>query len=278
MEIIKKLSEREKNLLFILFIFIILFFSYQFGYVKLTGKADALSTENLELSVKLNDLKQKDVAKEKYIEETNQMTADTQDMLNHLAASMTQDKSTIFVTKLEKEAEMIVSAISFGDTTQIYDSKQAMDTTNQTANDATNGTSNDTTNGTSSDTANGTSSDTANGTSGDTTNDASGNTSTMSGTAEGNGLKGYQSSITINYQTSYSGLKKAIDFINNYYEKMRIQSITAAFDSTTGNLTGTIIIDLFMLSGEGREAEPFDINGIEIGTDNIFGTFELPVK
>lgn len=59
---------------------------------------------------------------------------------------------------------------------------------------------------------------------------------------------------------------------------MRIQSITAAFDSTTGNLTGTITIDLFMVSGEGREAELFDIYGIDLGTDNIFGTFELPVE
>lgn len=243
MEIIKKLSEREKNLLFILLIFIILFCSYQFGYVKLTGKIDTLSSENLELSVKLNDLKQKDVAKEKYIEETDKMLADTQDMFNHLATSMTQDKNTIFVTKLEKEADMIVSAISFGDITHIYDSNRVMDnTTDQTANETSNG------------------------------------SDTTDVTAEGKGLKGYQSSITINYQTNYGGLKKAIDFINNYHEKMRIQSITAAFDSTTGNLTGTITIDLFMVSGEGREAELFDIYGIDLGTDNIFGTFELPVE
>ena len=243
MEIIKKLSEREKNLLFILLIFIILFCSYQFGYVKLTGKIDTLSSENLELSVKLNDLKQKDVAKEKYIEETDKMLADTRDMFNHLATSMTQDKNTIFVTKLEKEADMIVSAISFGDITHIYDSNRVMDnTTDQTANDTSNG------------------------------------SDTTDVTAEGKGLKGYQSSITINYQTNYGGLKKAIDFINNYHEKMRIQSITAAFDSTTGNLTGTITIDLFMVSGEGREAELFDIYGIDLGTDNIFGTFELPVE
>jgi hypothetical protein len=243
MEIIRKFSDREKNLLFILLIFIILFFSYQFGYVKLTEKADALNSENLELSVKLNDLKQKDVAKEKYIEETNRMIADTQDMSNHLAASMTQDKNTIFITKLEKEADMIVSAISFGDVSQIYDSNRAMNnTTDQTA------------------------------------DDTSSVPETADSAAEGKGLKGYQSSITINYQTNYGGLKKAIDFINNYQEKMRIQSITAAFDSTTGNLTGTITIDLFMLIGEGREAEPFDINGIDLGTDNIFGTFELPVE
>ncbi|WP_281532851.1 hypothetical protein [Anaerocolumna aminovalerica] len=243
MEIIKKLSEREKNLLFILLIFIILFCSYQFGYVKLTGKIDTLSSENLELSVKLNDLKQKDVTKEKYIEETDKMLADTQDMFNHLATSMTQDKNTIFVTKLEKEADMIVSAISFGDITHIYNSNRVMDnTTDQTANETSNG------------------------------------SDTTDMTAEGKGLKGYQSSITINYQTNYGGLKKAIDFINNYHEKMRIQSITAAFDSTTGNLTGTITIDLFMVSGEGREAELFDIYGIDLGTDNIFGTFELPVE
>ncbi len=250
MEVIRKLSEREKNLLFILLIFIILFFSYQFGYVKLTEKTDALSSENLELNVKLNDLKQKDVAREKYMEETNKMIADTQNMFNHLASSMTQDKNTIFVTKLEKEAGMIVSAISFGDINEIYDSKEMANSTNQTAN----------------------------GTSKDTSSDTSNVENTADVTAEGNGLKGYQSSITINYQTNYGGLKKAIDFINNYHEKMRIQSITAAFDSTTGNLTGTITIDLFMLSGGDRETEPFDINGIELGTDNIFGTFELPVE
>ncbi|NLZ82852.1 MAG: hypothetical protein GX915_04215 [Clostridiales bacterium] len=245
MEIINKLSQKEKNLIFLLAIMIILIVSYHFGFVRLNDKTDALYSENIELNTKLADLQEKAANKKSYIEETEQMTEEIDTMLTHLASSMNQEKSTMYITELEEYAKMNVSAITFGDITEVYSSSKA-------ANSEEGGSETE-----------------ENGTQAEQSEDAS---------KEQAKYKGYKSNITINYQTNYAGLKSAIDHINQYKEKMRIQSLTAAFDNTTGNLTGTISIDIFALIGEGRTAEPVDIYGVNIGSDNIFGTFELPVE
>jgi hypothetical protein len=58
---------------------------------------------------------------------------------------------------------------------------------------------------------------------------------------------------------------------------MNISDLTAAFDSTTGNLAGTMTIHLYAVNGTGKKYLEPQIAGLDIGTDNIFGTFELPV-
>ncbi len=259
MDLINKLSQKEKNLIFLLSIMIILIVSYRFGFVSLNDKADALYKENIELNTKLADLQQKAANKKIYIEETKQMTKEVDTMLAHLGSSISQEKSTMYITELEEYAKMNVSAITFGDITEVYSSNKA--TNSEEGNSETDATANE-----NESTDNVTE---ENGTQAEQSEDV---------TEEQAKYKGYKSNITINYQTNYAGLKSAIDYINQYKEKMRIQSLTAAFDNTTGNLTGTISIDIFALLGEGRMIEPVDVYGVSIGTDNIFGTFELPVE
>ncbi|ROR30639.1 hypothetical protein EDD66_102293 [Mobilisporobacter senegalensis] len=254
MEFINKLSQKEKNLIFILFILVILLVSYRFGFVYLTNKTDALHSENIELSTKLADLQQKVANKDKYAEETNQMTGEITHMLNNLSTSISQEKSTVFVTELEENAKMNVSAVTYGEVSEVYSQGQAAAGQEEASDgDVT-------------------------ATDPEITNETVPVESTGEQVGKQSELKGYKSNITINYQTNYAGLKSAIDYINKYKEKMRIQSLTAAFDSTTGNLTGTLSYDVFALLGEGREEESVYINGVNIGKDNIFGTFELPVE
>lgn len=91
-------------------------------------------------------------------------------------------------------------------------------------------------------------------------------------------IAGYQMTMNLSYQTTYDGLKKGIDFINKNDNKMNISDITAAFDNTTGNLTGTMTIIKYALDGTGKTFENVIIDGVQLGTENIFGTFELPVE
>ena len=70
----------------------------------------------------------------------------------------------------------------------------------------------------------------------------------------------------------------------NYYEngnlkdkeKMNITDISAAFDNTTGNLTGTLTISLYALAGIKKGEEEVSIPGIGLGMDNIFDSIEIP--
>lgn len=92
-----------------------------------------------------------------------------------------------------------------------------------------------------------------------------------------NAMEGYQSTVLIDFRSSYDGLKKSIDYINQYGEKSTIDEITISYDSETGNLGGTLSISSYHLMGPGRYYSDPVIGGVDIGMDNIFGTIDLPV-
>lgn len=100
------------------------------------------------------------------------------------------------------------------------------------------------------------------------------------GTEEGeeNGLNtdgpytGYQMSVNISYSTTYPGIKRVIDMINKHKNKVRIQTISAAYDNTTGDLTGSMTLNFYAIGGSGKKYKAPEIKGIPLGLDNIFGT------
>lgn len=248
MEIINKLSAKEKNLLFVLLTVLILFGSYQLGFQKYTEKSEHLSEENAVLILKLNELQEKAVNKEKYIQETKDMEGETDMMLSHFPTTLTQEKNTIFVTHLESYAEMKVSSISFADNSEFYSLANTQDSTagsDENIEEAV---------------------------------DTSAETESTDGSvADDTMITGYKTTMVLTYQANYKGLKRCIEYINTYKEKMNIVDLSAAFDHTTGNLTGTITIAVYALGGIDKTDDILEIPGIDIGTENIFGSFDLNV-
>lgn len=77
--------------------------------------------------------------------------------------------------------------------------------------------------------------------------------------------------LTTNYACSYAQLKKLIDFINAYPERMNIEAITVTFDSENNGLKGNLTLNLYAVTGTGKEYNAPDISGLSMGSDNIFG-------
>ncbi len=100
-------------------------------------------------------------------------------------------------------------------------------------------------------------------------------TSSAVPSADGLGVSVSISPLSISYRTTYEGLKECMDYINRYGERRNVESITASYDATTGNLTGTMVINLYAMSGTGKRYQKPEVSGISIGTDNIFGTAEI---
>lgn len=84
------------------------------------------------------------------------------------------------------------------------------------------------------------------------------------------------SQLSLTFSTSYQGLKDCMNFINNYKERMNVESFNVVYNQETGQLDGAMIINLYSLLREGSEYTEPDIGGIDIGTDNIFGAHKLP--
>ncbi len=91
-------------------------------------------------------------------------------------------------------------------------------------------------------------------------------------------LNGHKVTITIAFQVSYEGLKKCLDYIDNYSQKCSVGGLTVSFDSETGNLSGTMDITMYHLQGGNRKYTDPVIPSTDIGTSNIFGTIELPTN
>jgi hypothetical protein len=85
-------------------------------------------------------------------------------------------------------------------------------------------------------------------------------------------MQGTQSSITMNFGATYKEFKKLVDYIANYPDKTVIDSVSVSYDNTTGNLTGSLVLKRFALTGTGKVYQIPMIEDINIGTDNIFGT------
>ncbi len=87
------------------------------------------------------------------------------------------------------------------------------------------------------------------------------------------------SMITVNYSTTYSGLKACMDYINNYSERMNVNSFSAGYDQESGQLTGSMVINLFGVKDADHEYHDPVIAGINLGVDNIFGNVDFtPVE
>lgn len=107
------------------------------------------------------------------------------------------------------------------------------------------------------------------------TDDSNGQTGAAAGSIADNKvpvMTCIQSTISMSLQTSYNGFKELVDYVKNYPEHTIIDNASISYDNSTGNLTGSLVIRRFALTGTGKEYKSAVIDGIDIGTDNIFGT------
>lgn len=89
-------------------------------------------------------------------------------------------------------------------------------------------------------------------------------------------ITAFKSPVSVDFKATYRGLKDAFDFINKHPERKNVDNLMVSYDSETGLLIGTLVIDEYSVKAEGREYKEPVVAGIEIGTDNIFGTIDLP--
>ncbi len=90
----------------------------------------------------------------------------------------------------------------------------------------------------------------------------------------GLGVYMFKQPLTISYRVTYEGLKKAMDFITGYKERMTVDNITASYDTLTGQLTGTMVINLYSVMGGNAVYTAPNTGVTDFGTENIFGTYE----
>lgn len=85
-------------------------------------------------------------------------------------------------------------------------------------------------------------------------------------------LLGYSSTVSLSYECSYEQLKEIIKLFNESSEKYRVDSVTMSYSSTEQLVTGSISLVCYAITGANRFFPPTNVDGVPIGTDNIFSS------
>ena len=82
--------------------------------------------------------------------------------------------------------------------------------------------------------------------------------------------------VSIVHTSSYQGIKDMIDYIYEHKNRMALESFAVAYDEKTGLLSGSTNVNFYSLVGSDKEYKEQNIQGVQMGTNNIFGTRVVP--
>lgn len=86
-------------------------------------------------------------------------------------------------------------------------------------------------------------------------------------------MVGKRATYKIGIQGPYDNVMSALDWVRDHEENMSLGATTLAYDSGTGELSGSIQIIFYSMLGNGESYKAPDLSGFKFGEDNIFGTF-----
>ena len=81
---------------------------------------------------------------------------------------------------------------------------------------------------------------------------------------------GYFATLSLPFTASYEEYKDLLQYAKDQEDRTTIPVITAAYDQSTGELTGAVTFRMYYLRNTDKEYVDFPETGIESGLPNIF--------
>lgn len=93
-------------------------------------------------------------------------------------------------------------------------------------------------------------------------------------------LSVYESTITLPFSGEYDEVKELVRYVTENEDHMSLGAVSAAFDTKTGLVSGSITIYMYAMNGNGKAYEDPVISGIDLGAKdgNIFGSYSKKRK
>lgn len=82
----------------------------------------------------------------------------------------------------------------------------------------------------------------------------------------------FKAPVSYTYQSTYDGIKNMVRYVFAQNDKKSISKVSAAFDAATGNLVGTVDINMYYMNGTGNEYVPYTIPTVPTGVADVFHT------
>lgn len=231
------LSPKDLSMVLVLLGLVLIACSYFFIFRSNSSKRTELKASNDELQATLDSLVQMENNKAQTEEDTELKKQAINDILVQFPSGMTEEKVIDIIDDMEKETKVVVSNIGFSMDEQYFPDAAAVAAAaaaEQAAAEAA------------------AAEEGAEGEGGEAApaeEAAPVEVPLEEGEVNVANLTGYKAKISLSYTSDYEQLQKMIDYINNHEDKMRIESISAAYDTTTGGLSGSLIINMYSIDG-----------------------------
>lgn len=236
-----KISQKDKSLLMIVLGILIIAASYYLGFRNFQSETKKVKEQNEVLDTQIEVLENIAEMKDMYIAETKELSEGMEENLTKFPADMISEEVVLYMKGLEQSTGAYVSTITMPERINIpinqqYEENKLAATEDVTGVIAENSFVND-------------------GIVPDTGNMY---------------LSCVESEVA--YSITYQGLKRMIKNITEDTNRKSVDNISLVFNENTGNLSGTMTVNYFVLSGTGKEYLQPEASGTLKGINCIFGT------
>lgn len=244
-----KLKKSDVNILLIVLGIGAALLAYFLVFTNLNDKTDALKAQNASLQQEVNRLQDLANNKQKYLDDTATMQDEIEGIKGQFAAAYKPEDEVLYVRNLESNFDADAKAVNMPGTSPMEVVQSADAQAAPAADAATDGTE---------DAA-------ADGTAEAAPVDATVQTAAPE-------ILLYQTPVTINFVSSYNSVKEIIKRLNTDEMRKSVETLSLAFDSETGDLTGTLLFNMYSLTGTDAVYATPEIPGVVFGTNNIFNS------
>ena len=84
----------------------------------------------------------------------------------------------------------------------------------------------------------------------------------------------YRTQDTLEFTGTYANLKDVVAYLAQQTGRLTVDNMNASYDTSTGYLTGSIVVNMFSMTGTGNTYTEPDAGQVAYGTSNLFGTLE----
>ena len=255
---LSSMSMRDKRILLMLLGIVVFVLGYFLVFQPQMEKAADIEAQNAPLREKLSQLREIEENQDYYISETNKYNQRVTDYTNMFPADVKEEDAVLLGKGIEDKLGMWIYKMDFSDQEFVA----SLDTS------AINS---------SSDEDDSTLTEQANQSTQDQINEIEGTSDEASTTTVPDGIDYdsvalYRVKNTMEFDGTYQELKDLVDYLAADDSRLTIDSVDIDFSASTGDLGGTVVVNMFSMTGTGREYVTPDISSVILGNHNLFGT------
>ena len=259
-----KLSQKEKCLLLILAGILILFASWFLAASQLRMKTDEIKTENIGLKSTADQYQTINARIDKIQEKIPTLQEERERIISMYPSNMTREDEIMFWANMDNTfpKELALSSLSMSTWEELIPSSEA-------ANDSAPTQTQETETGETEDNE----AELADPASEDTVQESMPSNTANQPTEEPEGaIKLYKAPINYSFVATYQGLKNMLNYLFLEGDRKNVETLSVTFDSATGNLSGSMDINLFFMTGTGRNYTNTTVPAVQKGVTDIFHT------